>query len=68
MTLMIVGFAVVLAMAVALVVDASAAYLHRQGLDAAGVVVDQVARPAHQVRPGAPGAERSAQQVGGGAP
>lgn len=34
MTLMIVGFAVVLAMAVALVVDASAAYLHRQGLDA----------------------------------
>ncbi len=32
-TLMIVGFAFVLAMAVALVVDASAAYLQRQGLD-----------------------------------
>lgn len=32
-TVMIVGFAVVLAMAVALVVDASAAYLQRQGLD-----------------------------------
>jgi hypothetical protein len=30
---MIIGFAVVLAMAVALVVDASAAYLQRQGLD-----------------------------------
>jgi Flp pilus assembly protein TadG len=33
-TVMIVGFAVVLAMAVAMVVDASAAYLQRQGLDA----------------------------------
>ena len=33
MTLMIVGFAFVLAMGVALVVDASAAYLQRQGLD-----------------------------------
>lgn len=33
MTLMIVGFAFVLAMAVAMVVDASAAYLQRQGLD-----------------------------------
>ena len=32
-TVMIVGFAIVLAMAVALVVDASAAYLQRQGLD-----------------------------------
>lgn len=32
-TVMIVGFAFVLAMAVALVVDASAAYLQRQGLD-----------------------------------
>lgn len=32
-TLMIVGFAFVLAMAVAMVVDASAAYLQRQGLD-----------------------------------
>lgn len=32
-TIMIVGFAVVLAMAIALVVDASAAYLQRQGLD-----------------------------------
>ncbi|MFC4785347.1 pilus assembly protein TadG-related protein [Nocardioides sp. MAHUQ-72] len=32
-TLMIIGFAVVLAMVVALVVDASAAYLQRQGLD-----------------------------------
>jgi uncharacterized membrane protein len=32
-TIMIVGFAFVLAMAVALVVDASAAYLQRQGLD-----------------------------------
>jgi uncharacterized membrane protein len=32
MTLMIVGFAVILMMAVALVVDASAAYLQRQGL------------------------------------
>jgi Flp pilus assembly protein TadG len=32
-TIMIVGFALVLAMAVALVVDASAAYLQRQGLD-----------------------------------
>ena len=32
-TIMIVGFAVVLAMAVALVVDASAAYLQRQALD-----------------------------------
>ena len=32
-TLMIVGFAFVLAMAVAMVVDASAAYLERQGLD-----------------------------------
>lgn len=32
-TLMIVGFAFVLAMSVALVVDASAAYLQRQGLD-----------------------------------
>ncbi len=32
-TLMIVGFAFVLAMGVALVVDASAAYLQRQGLD-----------------------------------
>jgi hypothetical protein len=32
-TIMIVGFAVVLAMAAALVTDASAAYLHRQGLD-----------------------------------
>lgn len=31
--MMIVGFAVVLAMAVAMVVDASAAYLQRQGLD-----------------------------------
>ncbi len=33
-TVMIVGFAVVLAMLVAVVVDASAAYLQRQGLDA----------------------------------
>ena len=33
MTLMIVGFAVILLMAVAVVVDASAAYLQRQGLD-----------------------------------
>ncbi|MGI8524451.1 MAG: pilus assembly protein TadG-related protein [Nocardioides sp.] len=33
MTIMIVGFAVVLAMAVAVVTDASAAYLRRQGLD-----------------------------------
>jgi uncharacterized membrane protein len=32
-TLMIIGFAFVLAMAVAMVVDASAAYLQRQGLD-----------------------------------
>ncbi len=32
-SVMIVGFAVVLAMAVAMVVDASAAYLQRQGLD-----------------------------------
>ena len=32
-TLMIVGFAFVLAMAVAMVVDASAAYLQRQGVD-----------------------------------
>jgi hypothetical protein len=32
-TLLIVGFAVLLAMAVALVVDTSAAYLQRQGLD-----------------------------------
>lgn len=32
-TMMIVGFALVLAMAVAMVVDASAAYLQRQGLD-----------------------------------
>ncbi|GAB3768514.1 Flp pilus assembly protein TadG [Nocardioides ginsengisegetis] len=32
-TLMIIGFAFVLAMAVVLVVDASAAYLQRQGLD-----------------------------------
>jgi uncharacterized membrane protein len=32
-TVLIVGFAFVLAMAVALVVDASAAYLQRQGLD-----------------------------------
>ncbi|MCW2766769.1 MAG: hypothetical protein JWO11_2728 [Nocardioides sp.] len=32
-TVMIIGFAVVLAMAVALVVDATAAYLQRQGLD-----------------------------------
>ncbi len=32
-TVMIVGFAFVLAMAVAMVVDASAAYLQRQGLD-----------------------------------
>ncbi|MCW2797261.1 Tad domain-containing protein [Nocardioides sp.] len=32
-SLLIVGFAVVLAMAVALVVDATAAYLQRQGLD-----------------------------------
>ena len=32
-TVMIVGVAIVLAMAVALVVDASAAYLQRQGLD-----------------------------------
>jgi uncharacterized membrane protein len=32
-TVLIIGFAVVLAMAVALVVDASAAYLQRQGLD-----------------------------------
>ncbi|MCW2842979.1 MAG: hypothetical protein JWN22_895 [Nocardioides sp.] len=32
-TVLIVGFAVVLAMAVALVVDSSAAYLQRQGLD-----------------------------------
>ncbi len=32
MTLMIVGFAVILMMAVALVVDSSAAYLQRQGL------------------------------------
>lgn len=32
-TIMIIGFAVVLAMAVALVTDASAAYLRRQGLD-----------------------------------
>ena len=32
-SVLIVGFAVVLAMAVALVVDASAAYLQRQGLD-----------------------------------
>jgi Flp pilus assembly protein TadG len=32
-TVMIVGFALVLAMAVAVVVDASAAYLQRQGLD-----------------------------------
>lgn len=32
-TVLIVGFAVVLAMVVALVVDSSAAYLHRQGLD-----------------------------------
>lgn len=32
-SVMIIGFAVVLAMAVALVVDASAAYLQRQGLD-----------------------------------
>ena len=32
-TVMIIGFAVVLAMAVVLVVDASAAYLQRQGLD-----------------------------------
>ena len=33
MTIMIVGFALVLAMAVAVVTDASAAYLRRQGLD-----------------------------------
>ena len=33
MSVMIIGFAVVLAMAVAMVVDASAAYLQRQGLD-----------------------------------
>lgn len=32
-TVLIVGFAVLLAMVVALVVDSSAAYLHRQGLD-----------------------------------
>ena len=32
-TVMIIGFAIVLAMAVALVVDASAAYLQRSGLD-----------------------------------
>lgn len=32
-SLLIIGMAVVLAMAVAVVVDASAAYLHRQGLD-----------------------------------
>ena len=32
-TVLIIGFAVVLAMAVAMVVDASAAYLQRQGLD-----------------------------------
>ena len=32
-TVMIIGFAIVLAMLVALVVDASAAYLQRQGLD-----------------------------------
>src|SRR3954468_10874667 len=32
-TVLIVGFALVLAMALALVVDASAAYLQRQGLD-----------------------------------
>lgn len=32
-TVMIIGFAIVLAMAVAMVVDASAAYLQRQGLD-----------------------------------
>ena len=40
-TLMIVGFAFVLAMGVALVVDASAAYLQRQGLD---TVADGAAR------------------------
>lgn len=33
MSVMIIGFAIVLAMAVAMVVDASAAYLQRQGLD-----------------------------------
>jgi uncharacterized membrane protein len=33
MTVMIVGFAVILMMAMAVVVDASAAYLQRQGLD-----------------------------------
>ena len=32
-SVMIIGFAIVLAMAVAMVVDASAAYLQRQGLD-----------------------------------
>ena len=32
-SVLIIGFAVVLAMVVALVVDTSAAYLHRQGLD-----------------------------------
>ena len=32
-TLLIIGFATILLMAVAMVVDASAAYLHRQGLD-----------------------------------
>jgi uncharacterized membrane protein len=32
-TIMIVGFAVVLALAIAMVVDATAAYLQRQGLD-----------------------------------
>ena len=32
-TLLVIGFATVLAMAVAVVVDASAAYLHRSGLD-----------------------------------
>lgn len=32
-TVLIVGFAVVLAMAIAVVIDASAAYLQRQGLD-----------------------------------
>ena len=36
-TLLIIGFASILLMAIVVVIDASAAYLQRQGLDAAGL-------------------------------
>lgn len=57
MTLMIVGFAVVLLLAVALVVDASAAYLQRQGL---ATLADGAALA------GADGGAKGAEVYGGG--